>query len=117
MVVAIFIGLLCSIYLCMERNQVETDTMSIEQALDYDAVVVMGLNDGYDLDTILQKCRDAGITSFTIYDTTLNKMTQRGECSLITKMASEVYYPQFGLRNENYEYYLIGKPKNQNDLF
>ena len=88
MVVAIFIGLLCSIYLCMERNQVETDTMSIEQALDYDAVVVMGLNDGYDLDTILQKCRDAGITSFTIYDTTLNKMTQRGECSLITKMAS-----------------------------
>ncbi len=117
MVVAIFIGLLCSIYLCMERNQVETDTMSIEQALDYDAVVVMGLNDGYDLDTILQKCRDAGITSFTIYDTTLNKMTQRGECSLITKMASEVYYPQFGLRNENYEYYLIGKPKNQNDPY
>ena len=41
--------------------------------MDYDAIVVMARNDGYDLDTALQMCRDAGVTSFTIYDTTLNQ--------------------------------------------
>ena len=60
--------------------------MSIEQAMDYDAVVVPDATKGNDLETTLEKCRQAGITSFTIYDTTLNKMTQRGECSLITRL-------------------------------
>lgn len=44
-------------------------------------------------------------------------MTQRGECSLITRLGAQLYYPQFGLQNEQYEYFLIGKPKDQKDLY
>ena len=75
MLLAVFIGLLSCVYLCVQRYYVENENMSIEQAMDYDAVVVLGRNEGYDLETTLEKCRQAGITSFTIYDTTLNKMT------------------------------------------
>ena len=117
MLLAVFIGLLSCVYLCVQRYYVENENMSIEQAMDYDAVVVLGRNEGYDLETILEKCRQAGITSFTIYDTTLNKMTQRGECSLITRLGAELYYPQFHLDSYQYEYYLIGKPKDQKDLY
>lgn len=117
MLLAVFIGLLSCVYLCVQRYYVENENMSIEQAMDYDAVVVLGRNEGYDLETTLEKCRQAGITSFTIYDTTLNKMTQRGECSLITRLGAELYYPQFHLDSYQYEYYLIGKPKDQKDLY
>lgn len=117
MLLAVFIGLISCVYLCVQRYYVENENMSIEQAMDYDAVVVLGRNEGYDLETTLEKCRQAGITSFTIYDTTLNKMTQRGECSLITRLGAELYYPQFHLDSYQYEYYLIGKPKDQKDLY
>ncbi len=117
MLLAVFIGLLSCVYLCVQRYYVENENMSIEQAMDYDAVVVLGRNEGYDLETTLEKCRQAGITSFTIYDTTLNKMTQRGECSLITRLGAELYYTQFHLDSHQYEYYLIGKPKDQKDLY
>ena len=117
MVVAVLIGFVCCIFLAMERYGIENKNMSIEQALDYDAVLVMGQNEGYSRSEILEKSREAGITSFTIYDTTLNKMTQRGECSLITRLGAQLYYPQFGLQNEQYEYFLIGKPKDQKDFY
>ncbi|KMO86785.1 membrane protein [Megasphaera cerevisiae DSM 20462] len=117
MILAVLVGLVCSIYLCVQRYYIEENSMAIEQAMDYDAVVNMARNDGYDLDTALEKCRDAGITSFTIYDTTLNKLTQRGELSVITKLGFQLYYPQFHITNLSYDYYLIGKPKGQKDAY
>lgn len=114
---AVLIGVLCSICLCVQRYYVEKKSMTIEQAMDYDAVVNMARNDGYDLDTALEKCREAGITSFTIYDTTLNKLTQRGEMSLITRLGLNLYYPQFHITDLTFDYYLVGKPKNQEDLY
>ena len=114
---AVLIGVLCSICLCVQRYYVEKKSMTIEQAMDYDAVVNMARNDGYDLDTALEKCREAGVTSFTIYDTTLNKLTQRGEMSLVTRLGLTLYYPQFHITDTSYDYYLVGKPKNQEDLY
>lgn len=114
---AVLIGVLCSICLCVQRHYIEKKSMTIEQAMDYDAVVNMARNDGYDLDTALEKCREAGVTSFTIYDTTLNKLTQRGEMSLVTRLGLTLYYPQFQITDTSYDYYLVGKPKNQEDLY
>ena len=41
MLLAVFIGLLSCVYLCVQRYYVENENMSIEQAMDYDAVVVL----------------------------------------------------------------------------
>ncbi|WP_301860143.1 DUF5693 family protein [uncultured Megasphaera sp.] len=117
MIAAVCIGLLCAVYLCVQRHDVEERSMTIEQAMDYDAVVTMARNDGYDLDTAMEKCRQAGVTSFTIYDTTLNKLTQRGEFSLITRLGSQLYYRQFQIEDLTYDYYLIGKPLQQQDAY
>ncbi len=117
MVGAVLIGLLCAVYMCWQRHGIEEQSKTIEQVMDYDAVVTMARNDGYDLDTAMEKCRQAGVTSFTIYDTTLNKLTQRGEMSLITRLGFQLYYPQFAIDDLTYDYYLIGKPKGQPDLY
>ena len=101
MMLIVFIGLITAIGLCIQRNAVENQSTTIEQAMDFDAVVLMARNDGYDLDTALQMARDAGVTSFTIYDTTLNKLTQRGELSLVTKLGADLYYPQFGITDKS----------------
>ena len=100
MILAVLIGLVCALGMCVQRNAIENESTTVEQAMDYDAIVVMARNDGYDLDTALQMCRDAGVTSFTIYDTTLNKLTQRGELSLVTKLGADLYYPQFGITDK-----------------
>ena len=112
MMLIVFIGLITAIGLCIQRNAVEN-----QSTMDFDAVVLMARNDGYDLDTALQMARDAGVTSFTIYDTTLNKLTQRGELSLVTKLGADLYYPQFGITDKSYDYYLIGKPQGEKDLY
>lgn len=117
MMLIVFIGLITAIGLCIQRNAVENQSTTIEQAMDFDAVVLMARNDGYDLDTALQMARDAGVTSFTIYDTTLNKLTQRGELSLVTNLGADLYYPQFGITDKSYDYYLIGKPQGEKDLY
>lgn len=117
MIAAVCIGLICAIYLCVQRNTLERQSMTVEQAMDYDAIIGMARNDGYDLETALQMCRDAGITSFTIYDTTLNKLTQRGELSLVTKLGDQLYYPQLGITDKRFDYYLVGKPKSQEDPY
>lgn len=117
MIGAVLIGLIFAVVLCVQRYHVEEQSQTIEQAMDYDAVVVMARNDGYDLDTALEKCKEAGVTSFTIYDATLNKLTQRGEMSLITKLGMELYYPQFNIVGGTYDYYLIGKPKDKKDIY
>lgn len=117
MIAAVLIGLFCSIYMCIQRYGVEERTMTIEQAMDYDAVVSMVRNDGYDTDAALEKFRQAGITSFTIYDTTLNKLTQRGDISLITRLGFQLYYPQLQIGDLSYDYYVIGQPKDKADPY
>ena len=117
MIAAVLIGLLCSIYMCIQRYAVEERTMTIEQAMDYDAVVSMVRNDGYDTDEALEKFRQAGITSFTIYDTTLNKLTQRGDISLITRLGFQLYYPQLQIGDLSYDYYVVGQPKDKEDPY
>ncbi len=89
--------------------------MTVEQALDYDAVTAMLRNDGYNTDEALEKFRQAGITSFTIYDTTLNKLAQRGDIALITRLEATFFYPQLQSLDLSYDYYMIGKPKNEPD--
>ena len=46
MILVVLVGLISCIYLCVQRYYVEHDNMSIEQAMDYDAVVVLGRNEG-----------------------------------------------------------------------
>lgn len=117
MILAVCIGLICCLVLCAQRYQVEQQNRTIEMAMDYDAVMDMARNDGMDKATALEKCREAGVTSFAIYDTTLNKLTQRGEVSLITKLGLNLYYPQLNIPELPYEYYLIGKPKTAADPY
>ncbi|EGS33916.1 DUF5693 family protein [Megasphaera sp. UPII 135-E] len=117
MIFAVLLGLLCSLILCVQRYHIEERSKTIEQALDYDAVVRMARSDGYDNETMFKMVREAGITSFTMYDTTLNKLAQRGDISIITNLMARLYYPQLHIQDYSYDYYVIGKPKAEKDLY
>ena len=90
MVIAVVIALICAIRLCAVRIDVEQRNMTIEQAMDYESLISMAKNDGYDEATVMQMAKDAGINSFAVYDTTLNKLAQRGDVSLLTALAAQI---------------------------
>ncbi|WP_441562453.1 DUF5693 family protein [Colibacter massiliensis] len=116
--IIVFIGLICAFALCAARWQVERNSMTVEQAMDYDAVISVAQNDGYSPEEAMEMAKNAGITSFAIYDTTLNKLSQRGDISLITPLMAQIYYPQLAAAvGTAYDYYLIGKPRDEKDLY
>lgn len=117
MIIAVLVGLVCALILCVQRHEVEIHSRTIEQAADYDAVVRMARNDGDDMEAMFAACRQAGITSFTLYDATLNKLAQRGDISVVTRLGSQLYYPQLGITDHTYDYYVIGKPQRENDPY
>ena len=59
MVIAVVIALICAIRLCAVRIDVEQRNMTIEQAMDYESLISMAKNDGYDEATVMQMAKDA----------------------------------------------------------
>ena len=116
MVIAVVIALICAIRLCAVRIDVEQRNMTIEQAMDYESLISMAKNDGYDEATVMQMAKDAGINSFAVYDTTLNKLAQRGDVSLLTALAAQLYYPQLPT-DTSFDYYVVGKKKTDVDPY
>ena len=116
MVIAVVIALICAIRLCAVRIDVEQRNMTIEQAMDYESLINMAKNDGYDEATVMQMAKDAGINSFAVYDTTLNKLAQRGDVSLLTALAAQLYYPQLPA-DTSFDYYVVGKKKTEVDPY
>lgn len=116
MVIAVVIALICAIRLCAVRIDVEQRNMTIEQAMDYESLISMAKNDGYDEATVMQMAKDAGINSFAVYDTTLNKLAQRGDVSLLTALAAQLYYPQLPA-DTSFDYYVVGKKKTEVDPY
>jgi len=117
MLAAVAVGFICAVVLCFSRYQVELRSMSVEQAMDYEALAAVARNDGYTVRDAEQMARESGITSFAVYETTLNKLAQRGDISLVTALTARLYYPQLHVDGDTYTYYLVGKPRSEEDPY
>ncbi len=117
MLAAVAVGFICAVVLCFSRYQVELRSMSVEQAMDYEALAAVARNDGYTVRDAEQMARESGITSFAVYETTLNKLAQRGDISLVTALTARLYYSQLHVDGDTYTYYLVGKPRSEEDPY
>ena len=115
LIAGILIGLICSIFLGVQRNRIEVNSNVIEMAMDYDAVISMVKLDEPNIAVALDKFHQAGITSFAVYDTTLKKLVDRGELSVVTKKGLDMYFKGLTSGVQTYDVYVIGKERTLQD--
>ena len=78
LLIAIALGLIASLAIAFQRNEVETRNNRVDLVVDYDSLWNLAEREGIDFSTVLAKAKNAGITSLAIYETTLEKLTRQG---------------------------------------
>ena len=79
LIIAISIGLFAALIIAGQRFFVESDNKQIDLAVDYQSVVDLAEREGLELNDVLRRTKEAGITSLAIYDTTLEKLSRTGK--------------------------------------
>ena len=72
---AIFIGLIASLVIGMQRHAVEEESRTVELAIDYEGLLELAAREGLPADEVFARAKDAGITSRA---QTSSRATMRG---------------------------------------
>ena len=78
LLIAIAVGLIASLVIAFQRNEVENQNAQVDLAVDYDSLWNLSEREGIELNTVLAETKSAGVTSLAIYETTLEKLTRQG---------------------------------------
>lgn len=84
LVAGIIVGLISALYLVYERHSIERDQRSIENIVDYDAVIRASSFEKRPFSEAIEALKKAHITAAAIYDRTLNKAVEAGEALVVT---------------------------------
>lgn len=88
LLLAIAMGLIASLVIAGQRHAVEISNSQIDMAMDFDSLLNLAEREGLNFEEVLQKAKDAGITSLAVYDTTFEKLTRQGK--VIAVSGSEI---------------------------
>ena len=85
---------LCIAVAFCERND------TVEQTLDYQAILMMAQREGYSSEKLLRQFKDAGVTTLIVYDTTLERLDREKRISampgdVLQKSAAGVHRGDF----------------------
>lgn len=80
----ILIGFVSALWLNWERYKVERNNNSVTLAMEYESLLKLAALEGKSEDEVLLKFKDAGINSLMIFDTTLERLTKKGEIQSVT---------------------------------
>lgn len=80
----ILIGLVAALTIVWQRHKVEESNTRVELVMEYEDVVELAELEGVPLDGLMQKVRDAGITSLAVYETTLEKLNKSGKVTALS---------------------------------
>lgn len=80
----ILMGLVSALWLNWERYKVERNNNSVTLAMEYESLLKLAALEGQSEDEVLLKFKDAGINSLMIFDTTLERLTKKGEIQSVT---------------------------------
>ena len=79
LMIAIAVGLIASLAIAFQRNEVEQRNNQVDLVVDYDSLWNLSEREGIDFQTVLADAKSAGITSLAVYETTLEKLTRQGK--------------------------------------
>lgn len=78
------LGLAASLCLNWQRIQVERANKTIETVMEYNSLVRMAQEEGVPKEQVFKEFRDRGVTTLTVFDTSLDKLAQKGSVNVLT---------------------------------
>lgn len=78
------LGLAASLCLNWQRIQVERANKTIETVMEYNSLVRMAQEEGIPKEQVFKEFRDRGVTTLTVFDTSLDKLAQKGAVNVLT---------------------------------
>ena len=75
----IALGLVCGLWLNLTRHKVEQANNTVEMAMEYEGLRKLAILQGVSEDKVLRDFQQAGINSLMLFDTTLERLTKKGE--------------------------------------
>ena len=83
LILLIVIGLVASLFINVQRHQVEVANNSIELIVDYEDLVTLAECEGVPVSEVMAQAKEAGITSLAVYETTFKKLNVSGKTTAI----------------------------------
>ena len=80
----IALGLVCSLWLNWNRHQVEQANNTVEMAMEYEGLRKLAILQGLSEDQVLREFQKAGINSLMLFDTTIERLTKKGQIQSAT---------------------------------
>ncbi len=78
------IGLIGALWLNYSRYEIEKQNDTVEMAMEYEGLQQLAAWEGLPFDDVLKKFKDAGVTSLIVFDTTLQKLNDKGLVYAVT---------------------------------
>ena len=80
----IILGLACALWLNWNRHQVEQANNTVEMSMEYEGLRKLAALEGLPEEQVLREFKNAGINSLMVFDTTLERLTKKGEIQTAT---------------------------------
>ena len=80
----VVLGLLSSLALNWQRIQVENANRKLETVMEYNSLLRIAQEEGLPKETVLKEFKDRGVTTLALFDTNLDKLSQRGSVIVLT---------------------------------
>lgn len=78
------IGLIGALWLNYSRYEIEEKNDTVEMAMEYEGLQQLAAWEGLPFDSVLKDFKDAGVTSLIVFDTTLQKLNDKGLVYAVT---------------------------------
>ena len=79
LIAVIALGLVCGLWLNWQRHKVEQANNTVEMAMEYEGLRKLAVLQGLSEEQVLTEFQQAGINSLMLFDTTLERLTKKGE--------------------------------------
>lgn len=83
LIALILVGLLAASLIAWQRHAVEENSSRVELTIDYEDITELALTEGMPVTNLMQQYKQAGITTLTIYETTLEKLHKSGKLTVV----------------------------------
>ncbi|SFL45800.1 DUF5693 family protein [Pelosinus propionicus] len=84
LLLCIVIGLAAALTIVWQRHKIEESSTIIEMVMEYEDVVELAQLEGVPTDHVMQRMKEAGITSLAVYETTLEKLNKSGKVAVLS---------------------------------
>jgi hypothetical protein len=84
LLLCIAIGLVAALTIVWQRHNIEENSTTIEMVMEYEDVVELAQLEGIPVDHVMQRMKEAGVTSLAVYETTLEKLTKSGKVATLS---------------------------------